>query len=304
MASTLVQVGDPAESWIDKKQLELQIFYCIQKGRVCTIMKKKEELAGTKGSSPDKGIDRRKLLKGGAAAVAGAGAASAFAIPASADVPQTWDQETDVVVVGSGFGGLPAAIEAKRAGADVIILTKENYAGGISVMSGGHMILGATSLHKQEGVEDTIEAWYEDEMKAGDYRAPAEVVRYYTSKGEEVLQWYADLGIEYEFPRTSYSTPDVQRVNRSTYPKESPNYPGGRPQSAGISQVYVLLQEVDKLGIPILLEHRMTRIYRPGYPDEKGPVVGVEVETPQGTINIRARKGVVLGTGQELEVLA
>jgi succinate dehydrogenase/fumarate reductase flavoprotein subunit len=247
-----------------------------------------------------KGIGRRKFLQYGATVGAGAGAASAFAGSVSAAVPETWDRETDVLVVGSGFGGLPAAIEAKRAGADVIVLSKENFAGGISVMSGGHMILGGTYLHKQEGVEDSVEAWYEDEMLAGDYRAIPEIVRHYTSMGDELLRWYEALGIEWEFPRTSYASADVQRVNRSTYPKQSPNYPGGRPASGGISEVYVMLEEADKLGIPILLEHRMTRIYRPGYPDERGPVVGVQVDTPQGTINIRARKGIVLGTGNAL----
>ena len=36
--------------------------------------------------------------------------------------PQKWDEEADVVVVGSGFAGLAAAIEAKEAGCSVIIL--------------------------------------------------------------------------------------------------------------------------------------------------------------------------------------
>ena len=31
-------------------------------------------------------------------------------------LPQKWQQEADIVVVGSGFAGLAAAIEAKQAG--------------------------------------------------------------------------------------------------------------------------------------------------------------------------------------------
>jgi hypothetical protein len=137
-------------------------------------------------------------------------------------------------------------------------------------------------------------------MLAGDYRAIPEIVRHYTAMGQEVLEWYEALGIVHEFPRTSYASADVQRVNRSTYPNSSPNYPGGRPASGGIAQVYVMLEEADRLGIPILLEHRMTRLYRPGYPDELGPVVGAQVDNPQGTINIKARKGIVLATGNAL----
>jgi succinate dehydrogenase/fumarate reductase flavoprotein subunit len=43
----------------------------------------------------------------------------------------------------------------------------------------------------------------------------------------------------------------------------------------------------------MLLKHRMTRIYRDG----TGPVVGIEVKNPTGTMNIKARKGVILCTG-------
>lgn len=54
-------------------------------------------------------------------------ASSAFAAKASANpapVPQKWDEEVDVIVVGSGFAGLAAAYEAAKAGSKVIILEK------------------------------------------------------------------------------------------------------------------------------------------------------------------------------------
>ena len=39
-------------------------------------------------------------------------------------LPQQWDEEADIVIVGSGFAGLAATIEAKEAGSSVIILEK------------------------------------------------------------------------------------------------------------------------------------------------------------------------------------
>lgn len=56
-------------------------------------------------------ISRRRLLGGSLAAGAGmlAGVAKA------AEMPQKWDATYDVIVVGSGFAGLAAAIEAKKA---------------------------------------------------------------------------------------------------------------------------------------------------------------------------------------------
>ena len=50
---------------------------------------------------------------------------------------EDWDEATDVVVVGSGFSGLAAAIEARRGGAEVVILEKLRTPGGNSSISDG-----------------------------------------------------------------------------------------------------------------------------------------------------------------------
>jgi succinate dehydrogenase/fumarate reductase flavoprotein subunit len=44
-----------------------------------------------------------------------------------------WDEETDIIVIGSGFAGLAAAIEAKIAGSSVFVLEKMKGYGGNSV---------------------------------------------------------------------------------------------------------------------------------------------------------------------------
>lgn len=49
-----------------------------------------------------------------------------------------WDEEADIIVVGSGFAGLAAAAEAKNANAgNVIVLEKMRAPGGNSVINGG-----------------------------------------------------------------------------------------------------------------------------------------------------------------------
>ena len=50
-----------------------------------------------------------------------------------------WDVETDVVVVGSGAGGLVAAIAAYDHGAKVSLLEKSGYFGGATAFAGGGM---------------------------------------------------------------------------------------------------------------------------------------------------------------------
>ena len=71
-------------------------------------------------------LNRRRFLTSGAAAGAVAATTTAQAQPArGADtITQaiTWDREADVVVIGAGAGGLPAAIAAREKGASVIIV--------------------------------------------------------------------------------------------------------------------------------------------------------------------------------------
>ena len=79
-------------------------------------------------------FSRRNLLGASVAALA----SSAFAAKASANpapVPQKWDEEVDVIVVGSGFAGLAAAYEAAKAGSKVIILEKMPTHGGNSIIN-------------------------------------------------------------------------------------------------------------------------------------------------------------------------
>src|SRR5882672_2702146 len=54
-------------------------------------------------------------------------------------LPQSWDDETDVVVVGYGYAGAVAALEAQQAGADVLLIEKMPDPGGISITSGGNV---------------------------------------------------------------------------------------------------------------------------------------------------------------------
>ena len=57
----------------------------------------------------------------------------------------------DVVVCGAGAGGLAAAIEAKLAGADVVIVEKQGITGGATARSGGKLLGAGTKWQKKAG---------------------------------------------------------------------------------------------------------------------------------------------------------
>ena len=61
-----------------------------------------------------------------------------------------WDREADVVVIGTGATGFPAAIVAREAGASVIMIEAENHVGGHAITSGGNLPLGGGTALPEE----------------------------------------------------------------------------------------------------------------------------------------------------------
>lgn len=68
-----------------------------------------------------------------------------------------WDEETDVVILGSGAAALTSAIMAHDQGAKVIILEKANQVGGTTAFSGGIPWIPNNRYMKEEGIEDSSE---------------------------------------------------------------------------------------------------------------------------------------------------
>ncbi len=239
-------------------------------------------------------LTRRDFIKGAAAVSAGVATAGLLTNTAQAapGVPDKWDKETDVVVVGAGVG-MAAAIEAKTAGADVLVVEKGDHVGGLWISAGGSCSMGGNNVVQQrDGVKDDDEAWYQDEMWANEYRGQPEIMRALIARGAETVKWMQDLGIVWAPIAAGVLRPPIKR---GIQPAQALGvYAGGLgTPNSGICWTQVWEKKLKAQGVPILLKHRMTRIYRDG----TGPVLGIEVKNETGTINVRARKGVILCAG-------
>jgi len=112
--------------------------------------------------------------------------------------PRKWEEAADVIIVGSGFAGLAAAIEAKEAGCSVIILEKMMGYGGNSTISDGVVAAAATQFQADLKIADTPRRMYDDMLKAGLGLNQPELVRVLTERSAETLQWTIDvLGVKY-----------------------------------------------------------------------------------------------------------
>src|SRR3954454_5139405 len=72
----------------------------------------------------------------------------------------TWDSTVDFVIVGSGGGGMVAALAAADAGLKALVLEKQALIGGSTCMSGGIMWVPNNPVMRADGVPDS----YDDAM--------------------------------------------------------------------------------------------------------------------------------------------
>jgi flavocytochrome c len=233
----------------------------------------------------ESGISRRQLLGSTAAIVAGA-VVGAGIFPKelqAVTAPKKWDREADVIIVGTGYAGLAAAIEASDAGSSVILLEKNPFVGGNSITASGGYNAVDPERQKKQGIEDSIDLHYKQTLAGGDYRADPEKVRFLAENALDGIKWLEKMGVAFE--------PTVYTIVGSLYPRSHDPLNNGR----GAAIVKVLKAQVDQRKIPILMGNKLTGIVRERV--LAGMVLGVEAENKGKKVYFKAKKGVVLGTG-------
>lgn len=76
------------------------------------------------------------------------------------NLPAQWDLEADVVCVGSGGGGLSAAITAHDHGASAMVLECTDQVGGVTAYSMGEVWVPGNHLEAAAGIKDSPESGY------------------------------------------------------------------------------------------------------------------------------------------------
>ncbi|MBZ6078731.1 FAD-dependent oxidoreductase [Microvirga puerhi] len=68
-----------------------------------------------------------------------------------------WDVETDILVFGSGAGGLAASLFAVKRGMKVLLCEKSELLGGTTATSGGVLWVPGNRLAREAGIDDSVE---------------------------------------------------------------------------------------------------------------------------------------------------
>lgn len=111
-----------------------------------------------------KKISRRNFIKTGLVAAA----VSTLNLSASQDEEAVnWDQEFDILIVGSGLSANVAGIVAAEGGLSVALLEKMSRTGGNSVVSQLDFACVGSEQQEKAGIKDSIELFVKDLNKAG-----------------------------------------------------------------------------------------------------------------------------------------
>ncbi|KJS21714.1 MAG: hypothetical protein VR72_09495 [Clostridiaceae bacterium BRH_c20a] len=195
----------------------------------------------------------------------------------------------DIIVVGSGFAGLAAAIEAAEAGVSVIVLEKMMAPGGNSVISDGGIAAPGTTYQIDAGISDSPELMYQDMLTAGEGLNYPELVKVVTEGANEAFLWSRDyLGVKYKERVDIFGGHTVARC----YTPES---------ISGSELIKRQLARLKELKVPIFLGTYVRALIQ----DEMGRVTGVQIidgyRYNQSNIGIErtipAAKAVIVASG-------
>jgi succinate dehydrogenase/fumarate reductase flavoprotein subunit len=166
---------------------------------------------------------------------------------------------------------------------------------------GGLYIGGGNRMQKAIGVDDTPDKvfadWSRPEKPMGRFSDRA-LVRTYADNNLDLFDWLEQHGIKWDAYRGAPDRLDRSRTRLNVVPW--PNEVTGPSRGSGF--VRPLAKTARQMGLEILLQQQMTKIHRES--QLSGRVLGIGVievddrfQPKSRTMNIRARKGIVVATG-------
>ena len=226
-------------------------------------------------------------------------------VPASSVA--SWEDATDVLIIGFGIAGACAAIEARHAHADVLVVERASGGGGASALSGGIFYLGGgTPVQEATGHQDDPENMFKYLMASTGAPDP-KIVRRFCEGSVEHFQWLEDHGVPFErsyyddkavIPPGTYCLCDTGNEKMWPYYEVADPVPrghkvaSGEPEAGGVA-MQALIGRCGELGVRTRFDSRVTALIQ----DDANRIVGVQVKQFNETLHLRARRAVVIAAG-------
>jgi fumarate reductase flavoprotein subunit len=181
--------------------------------------------------------------------------------------PARFDAEVPLIIVGAGAAGLCAALAAKEAGADPIVIERDAVPAGSTALSAGLIPAAGTRFQRAKRIDDNAELFAADiRRKNNDQSDPAMVATVARESGP-LIEWLAER----------YGLPfDV--IDNFTYPGHSAMRMHGLPTRSGAELIDRLRGAAEQADITILAESRVEQLFA----DDEGRICGIELTRADG----------------------
>jgi 3-oxosteroid 1-dehydrogenase len=146
-------------------------------------------------------------------------------------VPATWDLEFDLVAIGSGGGGLAAAITAKKLGLSSVVLERSDEVGGVTAYSMGEVWIPGNHLERELGIEDSPESGLRYVKSLAMGYADDRAILNQAVHGPAALKFFEDaIGLrmqvirdfpDYYFPHSNDSVAEGRYLEVEPFPAET-----------------------------------------------------------------------------------
>lgn len=195
---------------------------------------------------------------------------------------EEFEIEVPVIVVGAGAAGLTAALAAREAGADVLLLERDLVPRGSTTMSQGYVCAAASKVQRDSGVEDDADAFYRDIMSRTKNTADPGVARTVADNSGPAIDWLVD----------NYNIPFRMNLPWQGFFGHSVNRMHGMPTRRGEELHGALTRAVDEIGVDTITGAHVETVYA----DESGRVTGVCFHRKDGSEERVGCKALVLAT--------
>lgn len=174
-----------------------------------------------------------------------------------------------VIVVGGGGCGLTAALAAKQAGAEVLLLERDESTLGTTGMSTGLIPAANSRLQRERGIIDTPELFAEDILRKAGGETDAAIALELARQSARTVEWLID---DHRVP--------LSLVDSFLYPGHSVKRMHGTPNRTGSELMGALAGAIERQGVDVLTEARVGELFVDA---ADGRVRGVRVHRPDGS---------------------